>query len=192
MRRTIRPVAPVWFEQGEAGVMPLKPMTAAFEHNKLYKIGASGWGCILVHRDVITATKKVLKGEPEIIEDDMDLFPYDVRRLLDARKIIMDSLSGVPIGQEQAREALEVIVNEIRPLRGVKDVVGSDIRFPFFARLAGFDLYGDTGVLCDHLTTYPISINDWLNQPVWTYRDLSLYLLEDGRKEADRLRKATQ
>jgi len=190
MRRTIRPVAPVWFERGEVGKMPMQPMTAALEKDKLYPIGASGWGCMLIHRDVVTATRKVLKGEPDIIEDDMDLFPYDVKKLIKARQIILDSLNGVAVGEDKAKFALETFVNEIRPLRGVKDAVGSDIRYPFYARMAGFDLYGDTGVLCEHMTSYPISINDWLNQPVWAYRDLSLYLLEDGRKEAARLRKA--
>jgi hypothetical protein len=145
-----------------------------------------------MHRDVVTETRKLLKGEPEIIEDDMDLYPYDVRKLLNARKVIMDSLNGVQIGEDKARFALETFVNEIRPLRGVKDSVGSDIRFPFYARLAGFELHGDTGVLCEHMTGYPVSLNDWINQPVWAYRDLSLYMLEDSRKESERLRKATE
>jgi hypothetical protein len=190
MRRTIRPVAPVWFDKNELGVMPFMPLTASLEKDKLYPIGASGWGCMLIHRDVVTAVKKQLKGEPEIIEDDMDLYPYDVQRLLRARKVIADSLNGTPVGEDAARFALETIVQEIRPLRGVKDTVGSDIRFPFYALLAGFQLYGDTGVLCEHMTNYPVSINDWLNQPVWAQRDLELYLLNDSRKESERLQKA--
>lgn len=191
MRRTIRPVAPVWFERGETGVMPMKPMLAALEKDKLYPIGASGWGCILIHRDVITATRPLLKGEGEIIEDDMDILPYNLPKLIKARKIIVDSLSGVPVGEKKAKFALETFINEIRPLRGVKDVVGSDIRFPFFAQMAGFPLWGDTGVLCEHVTSYPVSINDWLNQPVWALRDMSLFIQEDSRRETDRLRKAT-
>jgi len=166
MRRTIRPVAPVWFERGADGVMPLKPLMAVLEKDKTYPIGASGWGCILIHRDVITAMKPILKGEPEIIEDDMDIYPYDLKEVL--------------AGREQ-----------IKPLRGLKDTVGSDIRFPFYAQLAGFPLLGDTGALCEHLTNYPVSIDDWLNQPAYSMRDLSLYINEDQRKEVERIRKAT-
>lgn len=191
MRRTIRPVVPVWFEQGKPGEMPMKPMLAGLEKNRLYRIGASGWGCILMHRDVITGVRKILKGEPEIIEDDMDLYPYDLPKLLRARKIILDSLTGKPLDEKKAKFALETFVNEIRPLRGVKDSVGSDIRFPFYARLAGYELWGDTGVNCLHMTHYPVSMDDWLGQPVWSMRDLSLYINEDNRKEAERLRKAT-
>ena len=192
MRRTIRPVAPVWFERGETGVMPIKPMMAALEKNKIYPIGASGWGCMLIHRDVITAVKKVLKGEPEIIEDDMDLMPYDLPKLIKARNIIIRSLQGEAIGQDKAKFALETMVNEIKPLRGVKDNVGSDIRFPFYAQLAGFPLWGDTGVLCDHVSQYPVSINDWLNQPTWAMRDVSLRINEDNLQEVERLRKAVE
>jgi hypothetical protein len=54
MRRRYAPMAPVWFDYGQAGVMPMAPYTGVPMPNTLYKIGASGWGCILVHRDVIT------------------------------------------------------------------------------------------------------------------------------------------
>lgn len=166
MRRTIRPVAPVWFEQNKTGVMPMRPMTAILEKDKTYPVGASGWGCILLHRDVITAMKPILKGEPEIIEDDMDVYPYDLDKVL--------------AGKEQ-----------LKPLRGVKDTVGSDIRFPFYAQLAGFPLLGDTGVCCEHITDYPVSINDWLNQPAYSIRDMSIAINGENRKEIDRIRKAT-
>lgn len=165
MRRTIRPVLPVWFERGQPGIMPMKPMTALLERDKTYPIGASGWGCVLIHRDVVTAMKPLLKGEPEIIEDDMDIYPYDLKEVL--------------AGREQ-----------IKPLRGLKDPVGSDIRFPFYAQLAGFPLLGDTGVCCDHVVDYPISINDWLNQPVSAVRDLSLYIAQQNRDEQENVRKA--
>jgi len=192
MRRTIRPVYPVWFEQGAVGEMPLKPMTAVFEKNRLYPIGASGWGCVLIHRDVVKAVKKVLKGEPEIIEDDMDLYPYDLPKLIAARNLIEHSLKGNQIEPDKAKEALMTIIEEIRPLRGVKDNVGSDIRFPFYAQIAGFPLVGDTGVLCEHVADYPISIDDWLAQPSWATRDISLHIEEENRNEAERLRKAVE
>lgn len=190
MRRMIRPVAPVWYEYGKAGDMPMMPMTAAFEPNSLYRLGASGWGCILMHRDVITGVRKLLKGEPEVIEDDMDLYPYDLKKLIKARNIIIKSLQGEKITAKQAQTALETFVNEIRPLRAVKDTVGSDIRFPFYARLAGFDLWGDTGVQCEHMAQYPVAMNDWLGQPLWSMRDLALGIHADNRREQERLQKA--
>lgn len=166
MRRMIRPVVPIWFEQGLPGVMPLKPLTGIPEPNKTYPIGASGWGCILIHRDVITAMKPILKGELEIIEDDMDVYPYDLGEVL--------------AGREQ-----------LRLLRGIKDeIVGSDIRFPFFARLAGFDLLGDTGVLCKHDTHYPVDIEDWLNQPAYNVRDISIAVNQEDFKEREKIQKA--
>lgn len=191
MRRTIRPVLPVWFERGQDGVMPMKPLTALLERDKTYPIGASGWGCLLVHRDVITAMKPLLKGEPEIIEDDMDFYPYDAKKVTRALTTIREGLQGKKTDPKKAQKSLLTLVNELRPLRGLKDPVGSDIRFPFYAQLAGFPLLGDTGVCCDHVTDYPISINDWLNQPASAVRDLSLYIAQQNRDEHENVRKAT-
>lgn len=193
MRRTIRPVLPVWFERGQDGVMPMKPMTALLERDKTYPIGASGWGCMLIHRDVITAMKPLLKGEPEIIEDDMDVYPYDLQKITQAVKEMRKQyeINGAFGGSMcDIIEPLEILEKEIRPLRGLKDPVGSDIRFPFFAQLAGFPLLGDTGVCCEHVTDYPISINDWLNQPASAVRDLSLYIAQQNRDEHENVRKA--
>lgn len=192
MRRSVKPVLPVWYEQGKPGVMPLKPMTAALEKDKTYPLGASGWGCMLIHRDVITATRKLLKGEPEIIEDDMDIFPYDLKKLLKARQYIVDTAKGKPLDEKRIKFVLETFANEIRPLRGVKDCVGSDLRFPFFAQMAGFPLTGDTGVMCYHVTNYPVGLDDWLSQPLWNMRDLALFINDENRKEHARIKKATE
>ena len=183
MRRRYAPIAPVWFEQGEAGVMPMTPFTAVPMENTLYKLGASGWGCILMHRDVVTATRPLLKGEAEIIEDDMDIYPYDLR-------VVMDALNN--FSDDNARETIEVLRKEIRPLRGLKDSVGSDIRFPFFARLAGFELHGDTGVMCEHMLNYPISPMDYVNQSAGNVRDLAIKTFEGVRRERERIRRATE
>lgn len=183
MRRRYAPIAPVWFEQGEAGAMPMTPFTAVPMENTIYKLGASGWGCILIHRDVVTATRPLLKGEAEIIEDDMDVYPYDLR-------VVMDALNN--FSDDNARETIEVLRKEIRPLRGLKDSVGSDIRFPFFARLAGFELHGDTGVMCEHMLNYPISPMDYVNQSAGNVRDLALKTFDGVRRERDRIRKATE
>ena len=67
MRRRYAPIAPVWFEQGETGVMPMTPFTAVPMENTLYKLGASGWGCILIHRDVVTAFDRgLLNSDPDV------------------------------------------------------------------------------------------------------------------------------
>lgn len=193
MRRTIRPTVPVWFEQGRPGEMPMKPLISIPEINKLYPIGASGWGCLLIHRDVITAMKPLLKGELEIIEDDMDIHPYDTQAVLSTlRELDEVTRAEKNINTDfHIRECVERLNSEIRPLRGIKnEIVGSDIRFPFFARLAGFDLWGDTGVLCQHITSYPVSLEDWLNQSAVYVRDISLGVNDEDRKERDKIRQA--
>jgi hypothetical protein len=96
----------------------------------------------------------------------MDVYPYDLQKVL--------------AGEEK-----------IVPLRGVKDTVGSDIRFPFYAQLAGFPLLGDTGVCCEHVIDYPVSIDDWLSQPAYSIRDMSLHINNQNRMETEKIRKAT-
>lgn len=130
MRRR-NPTYPVWFEPwynehtDDVGAYPPRPFFKVPERDRLHPLGGSGWGCILIHRDVVSATKKILKGEPEIIEDDMDVWPYD--------------LDAVLAGRE-----------ELRPLTGDKGNIGSDVRYPFFAAAAGFPLMGDANVRPGH------------------------------------------
>ena len=167
MRRTLQPVAPVWFDRNPENTMPMRPMTAVLEDDKLYPIGAGGWGCVLIHRSVVTAMKTILRGEPEIIEDDMDVWPYDWRAVNDGREVL-------------------------RVLRGVKDPVGSDIRFPFYARAAGFTLWGDTGVSCGHVINYPLVFHDYIDKSAASVRDLSLIVNRVYAREAERLAEATK
>jgi hypothetical protein len=189
MRRRYAPLAPVWFDyQTEPGKMPMTPFTGIFLKDTLYKIGASGWGCILMHRDVVTAVRPLLKGEPEIIEDDMDVYPYDLKRIMGAIHALDAGIGTMKQGE--ARQWINVLKDEIRPLRAVKDIVGSDIRFPFFARLAGFDLYLDTSVLCDHVLNYPLSPNDFIGQSAANVRDVTMAMMADGQRETERLQKA--
>jgi hypothetical protein len=167
MRRQISPMIPIWFDNNEPGKMPFKPLVHALPDNSLMEIGASGWGCILLHRDVVTAMKGILKGEQEILEDDMDVYPYDLGEVL--------------AGREQ-----------LKPLRGVKDVVGSDIRFPFYAKLAGFQLYGDSGVQCGHMLPVPIMPSDYIGQPASTVRDMVGAVQQLNKNESERIQKAVQ
>ena len=142
MRRQFGPMYSVWFEQFN-GDWPHVPMLYEPERKRLHELGASGWGCILIHRDVIEETRdKVLNGEMDVIEDDMDVWPYD--------------LKAVMAGNDQ-----------LRLLRGIKhDIVGSDIRYPFYAHAAGFQLYGDPEVRPKHIMQYPISPDDFGGLPV--------------------------
>jgi hypothetical protein len=190
MRRTFNPVAPVWFENGKAGEMPMKPFTFVPEKDRLYPLGASGWGCILIHRDVVTATRKILKGEPEIIEDDMDIAPYDMQKVLKAIKGMKSEIDKEAIDLNKIKAGINLLDSEIVPLRMVKDPVGSDIRFPFFAKLAGFQLWGDSGINCGHLVNYPIKMDDYLNQPAHVVRSLSVAMHESNSNEINRLQKA--
>lgn len=194
LRRMYAPIAPVWYEQGEAGVMPMTPYTSVPMEKALYKIGASGWGCILLHRDVITDVRKILKGEPEVIEDDMDLYPYDLKRIMGAIHDL-DNLANNPESgsrEDALKQSVQVLKEEIRPLRGLKDVVGSDIRFPFYARLAGYELCLDTGVMCDHMLNYPISVKDYINQSAANIRDTYIQTAQGLEEERERIRKAIE
>lgn len=182
LRRRYAPIAPVWFDYSPEPQMPMTPFTAVIQPNRLYKIGASGWGCVLIRRDVVKAVKALLKGEPEIIEDDMDIYPYDLGRIMGAIKALE---SGGDVKENTA-----ILREEIRPLRGLKDSVGSDIRFPFYARLAGFDLWGDSGVMCEHVLNYPLSPMDYVNQSAASVRDTSLAVYNMARAETEKIRKA--
>ena len=164
MRRQYDPIAPIWFEPNPRGIWPSEPMTRDPERGRLHKIGASGWGCILVHREVIEETRRILKGEPEVIEDDMDVWPYDLVAIMDALKGLRDLVDNTPTRRTllpALAHHTETLEREIRPLRGDKGAVGSDIRFPYYARVAGFQLWGDPDVRCGHILNYPLSPNDF-------------------------------
>lgn len=135
MRRQFGPMYSVWFEPFTQ--WPHMPVLYEPERGRLHELGASGWGCILIHREVIETTRdKVLKGEGDVIEDDMDVWPYDLKKVLAGKK-------------------------KLKPLRAMKDVVGSDIRYPFYAKAAGFTLYGDPEVRPKHILDYPLSPDDF-------------------------------
>ena len=61
------------------------------------------------------------------------------------------------------KEYSAILNKEFRPLRGGKhDIVGSDIRYGFYARQAGYTLMGDSGIVCGHMTNYPLTLNNWM------------------------------
>lgn len=162
MRRQFGPMYSVWFEP-YSGEWPHMPFLHEPEKGRLYELGASGWGCILIHRDVIESTRKILKGEMDVIEDDMDVWPYDLAKVLN--------------GEEQ-----------IKPLRGVKyECVGSDIRYPFYARAAGYTLMGDPDVRPKHLLQYPLSPDDYSGQTIGSVVEMMTGAVEHVQKQRDGL-----
>ena len=129
--RTLNPIRLMWFQPWD-GNFPFKPWIDPPERGRLHDIGASGWGCVLIHRDVVMATRGILAGEYDVLEDDMDVWP------------------GTDL-----------------VLRGMqRPIIGSDIRYPFYARAAGYQLQGDPDVRPRHLLTYGLSPDDYENQPL--------------------------
>jgi hypothetical protein len=168
LRRNYAPVAPVWFEPGDQ--FPLQPWLTEPERGKLHELGASGWGCMLIHREVIQGTRAILKGEWDVIEDDCDIWPYDLVSIMDVIRGMDELTNHLNKGSGENLRALirpyvEVLKREIRPLRTLRDVVGSDIRYPYYAKAAGFTLYGDPDVRCSHMLNYPLSPDDYTHVP---------------------------
>jgi len=152
LRRDAEHLAAVWYRPF-TGKWPMEPWIGNIERGKLHPIGASGWGCMLLHREVVEAVRKVLKGENEVLEDDMDVYPYDLKRIMAAINGLRE-LADLKPPPSTLLPALEhhtkALEEEIVPLRADNETVGSDIRFPFFAKLAGYQLYGDPDVRCGH------------------------------------------
>lgn len=149
LQRRYHPMLPVWFKPGSE--WPLEPFLDDPEPGRLHELGASGWGCVLIHREVIEATRaRVLRGQWDIIEDEMALWPYDLA-------IVMAALRAGD---------LDALRRELRPLRGQFDrqPIGSDIRYPFYARAAGHPLYGDPDVRPGHVVAYPVGGVDYSAQ----------------------------
>lgn len=191
MRRRYNPIAPVWFKDNPDNVWPFEPFTDDPERGKLHKLGASGWGCVLIHRDVFTDMKPILKGEPYVIEDDMDVWPYDlggIRRSIDKLQFIMNEVMErqgfIDSDVNKITDCIWELNNETQPLRGTKDPVGSDIRFPFFAKQAGYTLYGDPDVRCGHMLNYPLSPDDYSSIP----DELRQQIKDNTVKEVERER----
>lgn len=193
MRRRYSPVAPVWFENAPKGQPVMTPWTIPTPDNAVYPIGASGWGCVLIHRDVIMAVRGLLKGEGEVLEDDMDVYPYDLARIMEAIRGLNELAETAPdyINLLPALQAhVKTLREEIKPLRGVKDTVGSDIRFPFFAKMAGYQLYCDSGVRCDHVLNYPLSPSDFAGMPQEHIQDLQKNIRRGMIAERTRIKTA--
>jgi hypothetical protein len=170
LRRRWAPLVPLWFKPAGRHAWPREPWTGVPESGKLHELGGSGWGGVLIHRDVAEAVRPLLKGEPFVIEDDMDVWPYDLARVMAAiRGLRTLTTETISLTQETLRRSMEeytqVLEEEIRPLRILKDHVGSDVRFPFFAREAGYVLMGDPDTRAEHIINYPLNPDDYDGQP---------------------------
>jgi hypothetical protein len=118
---------------------------------------------------VLEAVRPLLRGERFILEDDMDVWPYDLGRVLGrqaaARRLIgwlrglLDeggALDSERIAQAEALIAEVEAGEEIRLLRGRKTTVGSDLRLGFYIRQAGYTIWGDAGAACGHYVVHPV------------------------------------
>lgn len=161
VQRRYHPMLPVWFHPGEA--WPLEPFIEEPERGRLHPLGAAGWGCVLLHRAVIEDTRAhVLKGQWDVLEDEMTVWPYDLERVMTALRALRAGLHD----PGAAGRALGVLEAEFRPLRGQYDrqPIGSDIRYPFYARAAGYTLQGDPDVRPGHVVAYPLTGDDYAGQ----------------------------
>lgn len=161
VQRRFQPILPVWFRP--TNEWPPEPFTAPPERGRLHELGASGWGCVLLHRQVIEDTRaRVLRGQWDVLEDEMTFWPFDAgavqNALRDARMAAYDP--------QAVLRALDTLGRELRPLRGQYDrqPVGSDIRYPFLARAAGHTLWGDPDVRPGHVVQYPLTGDDYAGQ----------------------------
>lgn len=177
MRRNLQVLAPVWYRPSR-GKWPMEPWVGKVERGKLHPLGASGWGCMLVHRDVIMGVRALLKGEWEVLEDDMDIWPYDLERIMSALHGLDELLNTDNLHSIAVRAFVDVLKEEIRPLRCDREIVGSDIRFPFYALAAGYQLMGDPDVSCGHIVQHPLSLTD--------YESINADMLEDAHKKQKR------
>ena len=188
LRRTYSPTAPVWFEKMDGVNFPYKPFTQKIEPNQIIEIGASGWGCILIHREVAEAVQNILKGESFVLEDDMDIYPYDLNRIMTAIHVLDNISKKENIPASALRDYIDILKEEIRPLRITKDIVGSDIRFPFFAKLAGYPLYLDTSVQCGHMLNYNLMPSDYQGMPDEVVSNIEQEISKQVRKERDKIK----
>lgn len=140
VRRKEGLILPIWYEDDPEFHWPMMPFRGTPQQGRMYRLGATGFGCWLIHRCVFEAVEPLLKGEAFVWQDDMDVWPYDLKEVL--------------AGREQ-----------LRMLKGTKDQVGADVRLSYFIRRAGFPIWGDPDAFCGHYIQYPLSLTDWKGYP---------------------------
>lgn len=165
-RRDLDPCFPIAFEDDPNFMWPMMPLID-YPEDGLIKIGATGFGCLLVKRRVFDALTPILKGEKEVAIDHMAVWPWDLNVVwkgVQAAKYLNNLYQRGDTKLLNAKKRwreLAALAEEVRLLRGDKVLVGADIRFSYFVRRAGFDLWLDTGLKCRHYVTYPVSEEDF-------------------------------
>lgn len=167
LKRKWGPMVLVWHKYENPWKWPVQVVTKPPPKGKLMRIGATGWGCILIHREALMAVARLLKGEGLVIEDDMDVWAYDLPTLLGAirgLRELADQQPGLTTTRAALKAHLETLEREFRLLKGDRTNVGSDIRFGFYAQAAGFEMWGDPDVRCGHTVNYPLTADDYAGQ----------------------------
>jgi hypothetical protein len=138
--RDTRKVQHIWFEDDPTFAWPMLPFRGDPERNRLYRLGATGFGIWLIHRSVFVAVRALIKHEAFCLQHDMAVWPYDLKEVLAGRETL-------------------------RPLRGQQaGEVGADVRLSFYIRQAGFTVWGDPNVQCGHYANYPMGLQDWYSK----------------------------
>jgi hypothetical protein len=94
----------------------------------------------------------------------MDIYPYQLGEIIGAvrsLRLLVDNPPPAANLLPALAAHTKTLEEQIRPLRVDKSIIGSDIRFPFFARAAGYKLHGDPDAVCGHNILYPMSPKDY-------------------------------
>lgn len=184
-RNVERPV-PIWYQfPDDPTLLDPIPFFDVPESGRLHPLGGSGWGCVLLHRSVIEDTRPLLYGEWEVLEDDMDVWPYDAAEI---NGLIDTALIQVAYQDTRLDDTLNCLAEKFRPLRpaGKREPMGSDIRFPFFARQAGHILYGDPDVRPGHMVNFPMTAAQYTEMPDdERERFIALLMAENGHMQEE-------
>ena len=83
VQRRYQPIVPVWFKPTTG--WPPEPFTDVPERGRLHRLGASGWGGVLIPREVIEGTRaRVLRGQWGGHENDLAACPYHLHAVMEA------------------------------------------------------------------------------------------------------------
>uniref|UniRef100_A0A6M3KPP5 Uncharacterized protein n=1 Tax=viral metagenome TaxID=1070528 RepID=A0A6M3KPP5_9ZZZZ len=138
-----RGVDPIWPLAFEHSEPPVLPFVPMFEYPKegLVRVNGTGSGCWLVHRDVFGPVQAEMKRS---IKAKLDMDVDYIAYLMDG------------------------------PMPEIRDDyqrVGADLRFCFYARRAGFDIWLDCGLDIGHMSHVPIRREDYDTQGRALYLD---------------------
>jgi len=120
-RRQLNPCFPIAYENDPDFNWPMLPLID-FPDEGLIKVGATGWGCFLVHRSVFEAVKPLIGDAPFVMDGAMPEAWHGQKR------------------------------------------IGADLRFCYYVRKAGIDIWMDCGLRCGHFLHIPIGFEHYRKQ----------------------------